>query len=224
MSTWYYPIIILILFYWLFTNESAFNILIELLLFHDIIQYQTYRTMQTYWLHAWYGIVYIMYIMFSIIDRSISSSDLNISIYFHYTYLYQASIATGLSQALGSPTPAKDCSMLQHLLQSGTVVPPWAQRLQARARCITGTIRLQSSHSPWWANVLLHHMASLECPCRSVRTQRITGSLPLLAYHRFTVSTRHSLQPCYLSFISMYSHLVHHVSTCARPCTVTLYQ
>ena len=102
--------------------------------------------MQTYWLHVWYGIVYIMYIMSSIIDRSILSSDLNISIYFHYTYLYQASIATGLSQALGSPTSAKDCSMLQHLLQSGTVVPPWAQRLQARARCITGTIRLQSSH------------------------------------------------------------------------------
>ena len=46
--------------------------------------------------------------------------------------------------------------------------------------------------------------------------------MPLLAYHRFKVSTRHSLQPCYLSFILKYSHLVHHVSTCARPCTVTI--
>ncbi len=55
-----------------------------------------------------------------------------------------------------------------------------------------------------------------------VRTQRNTGSSPLLAYHRFKVSTHHSLQPCYLSFILMYSHLVHHVSTCARPCTVTI--
>ena len=59
--------------------------------------------------------------MVSIIDRSTSSSDLNISLYFHYTYLHQVSIATGLRQALGSPTQAKDCSFYSSITYSAVL-------------------------------------------------------------------------------------------------------
>ncbi len=102
--------------------------------------------------------IYNIYHGFATIDRSTLSSDLHVSLFFCYTYLIKWVSLQDVVKHFGSPTPAKDCCHPYRL------VLLYCSELEDCRMTTTGVrySKLQSSHSPWCANVLLHNLGFFE--------------------------------------------------------------